>query len=252
MTTRFLQGAVLAALLGAGSAQAQIATETLSYQAQGLDFEGYVARNAALDESRGIVLIVHDWDGLNDYERTRAQMLAAEGYTAVALDLYGTAEDPQGMEDYRRLSGALNSDREAMRARLSAALDAAGDLPGAGAGMVLMGYCFGGTAALEAARMGAELDGFVIFHGNLALPEGQDYAAIAAPVMVYHGSADPTSGMGDLAALLDGLREAEVAHGAQVYGNVRHAFTVWGGRDYDAAADAASWAGMLAFLDETL
>ncbi|MCA0203067.1 MAG: dienelactone hydrolase family protein [Proteobacteria bacterium] len=235
----------------AGAAQAEITGTPLPYRSGDLGFEGYVARNDAVP-SRGIVLIVHDWDGLTAYERTRAQMLAAEGYTAVALDLYGTAEDPQGMEDYRRLSGALLGDREELRARLQAAMAAAESLPGAEAGRVLIGYCFGGSAALEAARAGAETQGFVIFHGGLATPEGQDYTAVTAPVQLFHGSADPASGPEDLAAALTGLSAAGVAHGAHIYGNVRHAFTVWGGRDYDAGADARSWQGLLDFLSESL
>ncbi|WP_334193919.1 dienelactone hydrolase family protein [Pararhodobacter sp.] len=235
----------------AGAAQAEITGTPLPYRSGDLGFEGYVARNDAVP-SRGIVLIVHDWDGLTAYERTRAQMLAAEGYTAVALDLYGTAEDPQGMEDYRRLSGALLGDREELRARLQAAMAAAESLPGAEAGRVLIGYCFGGSAALEAARAGAETQGFVIFHGGLATPEGQDYTAVTAPVQLFHGSADPASGPEDLAAALIGLSAAGVAHGAHIYGNVRHAFTVWGGRDYDAGADARSWQGLLDFLSESL
>ena len=235
----------------AGAAQAEITGTPLAYRSGDLGFEGYVARNDAVP-SRGIVLIVHDWDGLTAYERTRAQMLAAEGYTAVALDLYGTAEDPQGMEDYRRLSGALLGDREELRARLQAAMAAAESLPGAEAGRVLIGYCFGGSAALEAARAGAETQGFVIFHGGLATPEGQDYTAVTAPVQLFHGSADPASGPEDLAAALTGLSAAGVAHGAHIYGNVRHAFTVWGGRDYDAGADARSWQGLLDFLSESL
>lgn len=235
----------------AGAVQAEITGTPLPYRSGDLGFEGYVARNDAVP-SRGIVLIVHDWDGLTAYERTRAQMLAAEGYTAVALDLYGTAEDPQEMEDYRRLSGALLRDREELRARLQAAMAAAESLPGAEAGRVLIGYCFGGSAALEAARAGAETQGFVIFHGGLATPEGQDYTAVTAPVQLFHGSADPASGPEDLAAALTGLSAAGVAHGAHIYGNVRHAFTVWGGRDYDAGADARSWQGLLDFLSESL
>ena len=126
------------------------------------------------------------------------------------------------------------------------------NFPGAGDDRVLIGYCFGGSAALEAARAGMETDGFVIFHGGLGLPEGQDYASISAPVQLYHGSADPASGLDELAALLGGLRDAGIDHGAEIYGNVRHAFSVWGGRDYDAHADTESWQGLLAFLDEAL
>lgn len=239
--------AAAALALTATAAAAEFRSEAFPYA--GGEFAGHVAWNSALPAPRGTVLIVHDWDGLNDYERRRAEMLAAQGYTAFAVDLFGAGADPQGVEDYRRLTGELYGDRTLFRARLQAALDAVADLPGAGGPVVIIGYCFGGAAVLEAARMGADLAGFVSFHGGLATPEGQDYSATTAPVMLFHGSADPASGMADLASLLDQLQGAGVTHGAQVFGGARHSFTVWGSRDYDVAADTGSWQGLLAFLD---
>ena len=198
------------------------------------------------------MLIVHDWDGLTDYEMRRADMLAALGYTAFAIDVYGADVDPQTVDENRALSRALYADRDTFKERLLGSIEAAASIPGATDDMVMMGYCFGGAAALEAARAGAELDGFVSFLGGLGLPEGQSYDAVAAPVMVFHGTADPVSGMADLAALLDALEGAGVAHGAEVFGGARHPFTVWGSGDYDLAADQASWAGLLGFLDQRL
>jgi dienelactone hydrolase len=188
-------------------------------------FEGYVATPEG--ESRGTVLIVHDWDGMTDYEERRADMLAEAGYTAFAIDVYGAETDPQGFEEYRALSGALYGDRETFRARLMGSIMAAGELPGATENMVMMGYCFGGAAVLEAARAGADLDGFVSFHGGLPTPEGQDWSmANGAPVMFFHGSADPVSGIGDLAQVMAELNEAGIPHGAEIYGGARHTFTV--------------------------
>lgn len=230
-------------------ASAQINGESFHYSDGTTEFEGYVARNTALEDSLGTVLIVHDWDGLNAYEERRAEMLAAQGYTAFAIDLFGADARPQGPDDYRRLTGELYGDRGLFRARLAAALDAVADIEGATGKAVIMGYCFGGAAVLEAARMGADLAGFVSFHGGLDLPEGQDYTALSGPVMLFHGSADPVSGMADLAALLDDLQAAGADHGAQIFGGARHSFTVWGSGDYDLEADRDSWNGLLSFLD---
>ncbi len=237
----------LALTFAATAASAEFRSESYTY-ADGA-FAGHVAWNSALTQPRGTVLIVHDWDGMNAYEVRRAEMLAAQGYTAFAVDLFGAEANPQGMDDYRRLTGELYADRELFRARLEAALDAVADLPGSGGPVSIIGYCFGGAAVLEAARMGAELAGFVSFHGGLGTPEGQSYAGVTAPVMLFHGSADPVSGMADLTALLDELQAAGVPHGAQVFGGARHSFTVWGSRDYDLAADQGSWQGLLTFLD---
>lgn len=238
--------AAAALSLVATAAAAEFRSEAFAY-ADGA-FAGHVAWNSALAQPRGTVLIVHDWDGMNAYEQRRAEMLAAQGYTAFAVDLFGAGANPQGIDDYRRLPGELYADRALFRARLQAALDGVATLPGAGGPVTLIGYCFGGAAVLEAARMGADLDGFVSFHGGLGTPEGQSYAGVTAPVMLFHGSADPVSGMADLAALLDELQAAGVPHGAEVFGGARHSFTVWGSRDHDLAADTASWDGLLRFL----
>jgi dienelactone hydrolase len=242
---------ILAALAVCTLPLAAQAGELVTYDVGGTAFEGYVATPEG--ESRGTVLIVHDWDGMTDYEQRRADMLAEAGYTAFAVDVYGADTDPQGFEEYRALSGALYGDRETFRARLMGSIMAAGALPGATENMVIMGYCFGGAAVLEAARAGADLDGFVSFHGGLPTPEGQDWAqANGAPVMFFHGSADPVSNIGDMAQVMSELVEAGIPHGAEIYGGARHTFTVFGSNDYIEAADADSWAGLLTFLEETM
>lgn len=244
-----LAGPLLTLALATGPVRAEIVSEPYPYGPTGSEFAGHLARDTARTAPRGTVLIVHDWDGLNAYEMRRAEMLAELGYTAFAVDLFGAGADPQGIDDYRRLTGELYADRALFRERLAVAIAAAADLPGAGGPVVIIGYCFGGAAVLEAARMGAALDGFVSFHGGLSTPEGQGYAGVTAPVMLFHGSADPASGMADLARLLDELQAAGVPHGAQVFGGARHSFTVWGSRDYDEVADAGAWDGLVRFLD---
>jgi dienelactone hydrolase len=256
MPNRHLAAALMTGLIATAVpslATAQITGEHVTYTVGDTTFEGYVATNTALEEPRGMVLIVHDWDGMTDYEERRADMLAAAGYTAFAIDVYGADTDPQGVDDYRALSGALYGDRALFRERLMGAIMAAADLPGASDDIVLIGYCFGGAAVLEAARAGADLDGFVSFHGGLPTPEGQDYSmANGAPIQFFHGSADPVSGPADLANVMTQLLEAGVPHDAQIFGGARHSFTVYGSNDYDLQADQGSWSGLLEFLDETL
>lgn len=249
---RALTASAAAAMLAlAHPAAAQIVTEPLGYAVGETDFAGLVVRNAALEAPRGTVLLVHDWNGIDEYERRRAEMLAAQGYVAVAVDLFGTGAVLDGPDDFRRETGALYADRDLFRARLSAAIDAAAGL--SEGGIVIAGYCFGGAVVLEAARMGADLDGFVSFHGGLGTPDGQDWSdAAGAPVLVLHGSADPVSGMADLAVLMDELREAGVPHAAEIYGGARHSFTVWGSNDYDLSADTRSWEAFLRFLGDRL
>ena len=227
---------------------APVIAENFEYSVGDTVFEGYVAMPEG--EARGTVLIVHDWDGLNDHEIARADAMTEAGFVGVALDLFGRDAVLDGIDDYRRETGALYGNREEFRARIAAGAEAAGALANVPDQMVLTGYCFGGAAALEGARAGFDMAGFVSFHGGLDTPEGQDYSATTAPVLVLHGSADPVSGMADLAALMDELREAEVPHESRIFGGARHSFTVEGSNDWDPDANAKAEAALLEFLDE--
>lgn len=249
---RTIASAAALGLAIAGPAQADLVGEAFEYEVGGTVFEGYVASNTDLPETRGTVLIVHDWDGLTDYEEQRADMLAGLGYTAVAIDVYGRDNRPTSMEENQQRSGELYADRDLFRERLQGSLDAAMALEGVSGETILMGYCFGGAATLEAARAGMDVDGFVSFHGGLGTPEGQDYSAASAPILLLHGTADPVSGPADLAMVVGEMLEAGVPHDAQLYGGARHSFTVWGSRDYALAADRASWQAFLDFLDAQL
>jgi len=217
------------------------------YQNGDKEFQAYLKRSQGV--SKGTVVIIHDWDGLTDYEKNRAKMLSDLGYDAVAIDLFGVNAKLEGRDDYMRETGALYGNRDEFRARLRAAIKAVQNMDINTDQMIIIGYCFGGAATLEAARAGIETDGFVSFHGGLGTPEGQNYSQTTAPILLLHGSADPVSGMGDLASLLNQLEEAKVPHDAEVYGGARHSFTVSGSRDYDEQADAKSWDALVRFLN---
>lgn len=224
--------------------------EDLRYTIDGEPFDGYFA--AAAGEAKGLVLLLHDWDGLTDYERQRSDMLAELGYDVFAADLFGAGVRPTKVEDKRQHTGELYEDRERMRALLRGAL-AEAQRRGADAGNALaMGYCFGGAAVLELARSGAALKGFATFHGGLGTPPGQDYGAVAGPVAVYHGSADSAVTLEDFVALAGALEDNGIPHEMTTYGGAPHAFTVFGSDRYRADADKQSWAAFRGFLQRAL
>jgi len=117
---------------------------------------------------------------------------------------------------------------------------------------VAVGYCFGGAAVLELARSGAELKGFVTFHGGLDTPPGQDYSAAKGTLLVLHGTADTSITMDQFAKLANELEEKGVSHEMVTYGGAPHAFTVFGSDRYREDADKKSWKRLAAFLAETL
>ncbi|OKH19100.1 dienelactone hydrolase [[Limnothrix rosea] IAM M-220] len=249
---RFLYGVIVAAIALLSvtfRADAQLVTNTVNYDIAGESFTGYVARNEGFGDEQPIVLLIHDWDGLNSYEEKRAEMLATQGYTVMAIDLYGSDVRPQTVDESRAASSKLYGDRNLMRERLFASLEVAKGLEGINPEKIAtIGYCFGGAAVLEFARSGADLDGFVSFHGSLGLPEGQDYSQTLGKLLVLHGSADPVSGIDEFAALATDLTEASVDFDMELYGGVLHSFTKWSSDDYDPDADLQSWDELLEFL----
>jgi len=203
----------------------------------------------ALSASKGTIFIIHDWDGLNDYEISRAKMLSEIGYDAIAIDLFGVNAKLESFEDYRRESGALYANRGEFRARINAALEVGKASDVNTENIIIMGYCFGGAGVLEAARAGMQADGFVSFHGGLSTPPGQDYSKTTGEILVLHGSADPVSGLKDLSSLLTHLKEDNIPHDAEIFGGARHSFTIPTSRDYDEKADQKSWDALLRFLN---
>jgi len=231
------------------SSTAIAAGEFVSYEVNGEPYEGYFVSpspNAAL------ILLIHDWDGLTDYEVKRANMLADLGYAVFALDLFGTGVRPTKVTDKRQHTGELYKNREKMRALMKGALDKAKDKGARIDNAVAVGYCFGGAAVLELARSGADLKGFATFHGGLKTPQGQNYTNTRGKILIMHGSADTAITMDQFADLAKELESAGVAHEMITYGGAQHAFTVFGENRYQETADKKSWKRFTAFLEETL
>jgi dienelactone hydrolase len=220
----------------------------ITYNVNGQSYEGYYTSPA---DNAPLVLLIHDWDGLTDYEVKRSEMLAEQGYAVFAADLFGKGIRPTEVKDKRQHTGELYKDRKKMRALMAGALEAAKSQGANINNTIAVGYCFGGAAILELARSGADMKGFATFHGGLSTPPGQDYSKTKAPVMVFHGTADTHITMDQFAELADELEEAKVPHEMISYGGAPHAFTVFGGDRYREEADKQSWDRLLKFLDET-
>ena len=222
---------------------------SVMYEVNGQSYEGYYVSPS---DKAPLVLLIHDWDGLTDYEVKRANMLAESGYAVFAADLFGAGVRPTEVTDKRQHTGELYKNREKMRALMTGALDAARSRGANTGNAVAMGYCFGGAAVLELARSGADLKGFVTFHGGLKTPEGQDYAKTRGEILILHGSSDSAITMEQFAELTRELESAGVAHEMITYSGAQHAFTVFDGNRYQEAADKKSWKRFQEFLAEKL
>ena len=135
----------------------------MTYQVNGQSYEGYYISPS---DRAPFVLLIHDWDGLTDYEVKRANMLADLGYAVFCAGFIRCRFAATEIKDKRQHTGELYKDREKMRALMQGALDTARDKGADIGNTVVFGYCFGGAAVLELARSGADLKGFATFHGG--------------------------------------------------------------------------------------
>ena len=221
--------------------------KALTYSVNGQDYEGYFV---SAGEGSPLVLLIHDWDGLTDYEVKRAQMLKDLGYSVFAADLFGKGVRPTEVVDKRQHTGELYKDRAKMRALMEGAIETAAKQGATTSNAVAMGYCFGGAAVLELARSGTDLKGFATFHGGLSTPEEQNYKSVAGPVLVMHGTADSAIPMTQFADLAARLESDGAEHEMVTYSGAPHAFTVFGSERYQERADKKSWKHFVDFLAE--
>lgn len=223
----------------------------VTYHVNNQAYEGYFIQPVINEADKApLVLILHDWDGLTDYEIMRAEMLAKEGYQVFAADLFGKGIRPTENKDRAQHTGELYKDRQKMRAIMNGALATAKKEGSNTTNIAAIGYCFGGAAALELARSGAEVKGYASFHGGLGTPEGQNYNNTKGKIIIFHGTADASITMQDFAQLAAELEAAKAPNEMISYGGAPHAFTVFGSPAYRFEAEYNSWKRFLSFLKE--
>ena len=219
------------------SVSVSVVAGNIDYQVNDESYQGYFVSTA---QNAPLILLIHDWDGLTDYEIKRANMLAEEGYAVFAADLFGKGVRPTEDKDKKQHTGELYQDRQKMRQLVKGALNKAAELGANRQQTVVIGYCFGGAAALEMARSGVDLQGVVSFHGGLKTPQGQDYADSSTEILIMHGAADKAISMQEFAELSKELEAFNVPNEMIAYGGAEHAFTVFGIDRYHAEADKKS------------
>jgi dienelactone hydrolase len=242
----------------ADSGQVNVRTEEVGYTLDTANFNGYVAYNESATTRRPIVLVVHEWWGINDYVRARVRQLAEMGYIAMAVDMYGggrNAADPAAAQE---LANPFYNDPTLAKRRLEAALlKVKGYAQADTAQVAAIGYCFGGFVVLNAAKLGVDLDGVVSFHGGLGgAPIRKDL--LKAAVLVAHGGADPFVPQPEVDAFRKGMDSIGARYSFKVYPGATHAFTNPDATEtgkkfsipiaYNGAADSASWNDMKGFL----
>ena len=224
----------------------------IAYQgAAGDALVGYYACDERRPGPRPGVLVVHEWWGLNDYARRRVRELAALGYSALAIDMYGAGRCAAGMEEARALMQEALASPALLRERFLAGLELLRRQPGTDAGrLAAIGYCFGGRVVLDMARQGVALAGVVSFHGLLGTAAPATPGSVTAKILVAHGDADSLIGPADIARFKDEMRAAGADCRFRHHPDAPHGFSNPASPGYQQAADQRSWADMQAFFAE--
>lgn len=265
--TTFARFALLATLIViptgcAGLGGPDVVTREISYRAGDVEAHGFLAWDARLSGPRPGVLVVHEWWGHNEYARSRARQLAALGYTALAVDMYGSGKQADHPSDAGAFASEVMSNMGAARARFEAGMGVLRDHDTTDPEKIAaIGYCFGGSVVLNMARAGVDLDAVASFHGSLRTESPAEPGAVKARVLVCTGADDPMIPPPDVEAFEAEMRNAGVQRfEVIVFRDVVHSFTNPGATKlgeefglplrYDAKADRESWAALERVLSE--
>lgn len=254
---RPLAALLLALPLAAGAA---VQIEPVEYQDGDAKLTGYLMYDDAITGKRPGVIVAHEWWGLNDYVKSRAEKLAELGYVAFALDMYGDQRVTEHAQEAGGWMKQITENVDQWQARALAGLDVLKQHERVDPErLAAVGYCFGGATVMQMAYAGADLDGVVSFHGSLPPATEEQQKQIRSSVLVAHGSADSFVPPERVQAFQQALDAAGADWRMITYGGVRHGFTNPSAGDYgienlayDAQADEDSWAEMKSFLSSVL
>lgn len=247
--------AVLAALLLPVLSHAKVVGQTLKLHDAQHEVRPYIAWDDAIAGRRPAVIVVHEWWGLDDYARQRADELAAEGYVAFAVDMYGMGRTTKELKE----AAAWSSDVAAtvqMEERMFHAVKHLQNHELVDPDRIAaVGFCFGGTTVTRAAYYGLPLQGVVSLHGSLPTPEAGAGETCKARILVLHGAADPIVPEAKVEAFKKAVAAEKLDLTFVAYAGATHAYTNPAsaadgidGTDYHADAAAKSMAATMAFL----
>ena len=233
-------------------------TQSIEYEDGNVTLRGLVAFDDATSHQRPGVLVMPEAFGLGAHATQRAERLALLGYVALAGDPYGNGLEVTDLQEAITYASALREDPATFHQRARVALDTLASLPQVDASrLAAIGYCLGGTFALELARDGAPLRGVVSFHGGLETSRPAVAGQVKAKILVCTGADDPFVPVAQVNALAEEMTTAQADWQIIRYGGTVHSFTNPDadrvgvpGLAYNTLADERSWKAMAAFFEE--
>lgn len=226
------------------------ALKPIAYKDGSQKLNGLVTSNAG--KKLPGVLILPAWKGIDNEAKNAALQLEKQGYIAFVADIYGEGNIPADNAAAAKIAGQYKQDYKAYQQRITAALE---ELKKQGATtdkIAVIGYCFGGTGALEAARAGLPVAGVVSIHGGLAKGIDRLNVPIKTKVLVENPADDESVKPEDLSNLITELKTGKTDWQIITYANSKHTFTSPESPDYNEVMAKRAWNHTLMFLKEIL
>jgi dienelactone hydrolase len=246
-------------LLGSFITHAEIIGTVVEYTANNVALKGYIAYDNSLKEKRPAIIVVHEWWGVTDYPKKRAEMLASLGYVAFAVDMYGDGKVADNPGDAQKFAGESTKDLSLLKAKFTAAIELLKKNEHVDSTRIAaIGYCYGGGVVLNMARAGIDLKGVVSFHGSLATTTPAEKGNVKAKILVCNGGADKFISENDIKNFKQEMKAADVDFKFLSYKGALHAFTNPAATElgkkfnmpiaYNESGDKKSWKEMRRFL----
>jgi dienelactone hydrolase len=246
-------------LLAAVPAFAEIKMTVVEYDVAGTKCKGVLYAPAAVKEPRPGVIVFHEWWGLNDYAKKRAELFAKEGYAAFCADMYGDGKTTVHPKEAGEFAGEVRKNQKVWLARAEGALKTLQAQPGvAKEKIAAVGYCFGGTTAMALGFSGAPVKAIAAYHAGLPAVTDAEAKAFKGSLFIGHGAADTFIPQKSIDAFRKVLDDAKTRYEFVAYPEATHSFTVEGvekimpALKYNAEADKKSWESTLKLFKETL
>ncbi len=238
--------------------EARVVSKSVPYRHGDVELNGYMAYDDSFQGKRPGVLVIHEWWGLDDYIRKRADMLAQLGYVAFAADMYGKGRVTEHPKEAGEWSKEVMNNIETWRDRALAGLEVLKKAPNVDAARIAaIGYCFGGSTVQQLGYSGAAVKGVVSFHGSLVSPPDEQAERVNVKFLIEHGAADHMTTSDKIKEYIEAMNRTNLDWRLIINGGAEHSFTVPGadkrnlpGLSYNKTADMRSWADMQMFFKE--
>jgi dienelactone hydrolase len=231
---------------------------SLSYFDNKTPLEGFITYPENNKFKKPGILVIHEWTGIGTLVKTKALKLAEMGYIAMCADIYGKDIRSKNPEEALKISTIYKNDRALLRSRLILALNELKKLKNVDCNkLAVIGFCFGGMAALELARANSEIRGAVSFHGSLNTPEEFKEKYVKPKILVLHGAEDPLVPQNEVLDFISEMKKSQADWQMHIYGGAYHSFMNPESGDnrhigiaYNEKIAHRAWIQMQLFFDE--